>query len=684
MSALRRPALRFGRRALAAGVLLALTASRALAQGAECAIATDCPTASQQSSPIHRQLWAEAAAIHEVKRRFVVAIQGFTRAQAGTFGDEGVALQAALAFLQVSLDDWDRRIAAFDGRATAAGADAEVDVVRATVFLDRHRVPDALRALERATGRAGDRVDVYTLQALAFGLAGRDADAVRALRRAVSLDPDNPVTRYGLAGGLTRLRDAGAAQAWRDVRRVLQRARTPASAAPFERVDLLGESSTAAPIFAHARYAAGFARLRTGDFAAALDAWRTAASADPLVQMDAVSRAATTRAAGSVREGDLAAARQQLDAAIAAGAGSPEIPRLLGLISGLEGADGPAIEHLRTAIRVAPGDERARLQLADALAETRRFAEAEQVLAQAVEAGLDSGLIRYRLSQLHQGQAALPQASTELQASETHGAIVGRDRLLQSIARLLVDQADFDGAVAAYTRRVDVNPNSAEAHRQLGEIYVLQGRHDEALAEFAVAVWLNPADARALAAAGQVHVRLLQYEEAIAGLRAALAADPDLLEARYALGTALLRTGKAADGRHELQLFEARQAQAAAAGQLAFELDALRREATRALAAGDAVRAVGLFEEAAAIEPESSRSQRELGVALLRARNLPEAIARLDAAALIEPSAEIYRHLADAYAAAGNEAGAARMRTLARERRRREVLQRVRELAGQR
>jgi tetratricopeptide (TPR) repeat protein len=250
------------------------------------------------------------------------------------------------------------------------------------------------------------------------------------------------------------------------------------------------------------------------------------------------------------------------------------------------------------------------------------------------------------------------------------------------MARLLVEQADFEGAVDAYARRIDVNPNSAEAHRQLGEIFVLLGRHDEALAEFAIAVWLDPGDARALAAAGQVHVRLLQYEEAVAALQPALAADPSLLEARYALGTALLRSGKAADGRRELELFERRQAEITSAGQLAFRLDALRRDATRALAAGDGARAVELFTEAAAIEPDSGRSHRDLGLALLREGRLADAAARLEEAARREPLPETYRHLADAYVAAGLAADAARARTQAADLLRQEAQRKVRELGG--
>ena len=54
-------------------------------------------------------------------------------------------------------------------------------------------------------------------------------------------------------------------------------------------------------------------------------------------------------------------------------------------------------------------------------------------------------------------------------------------------------------------KRVDVNPNNADGHRKLGEIYFLQGRDEEALAEFFAALLIAPGSPDALAGAGQVY-----------------------------------------------------------------------------------------------------------------------------------------------------------------------------------
>ena len=73
-----------------------------------------------------------------------------------------------------------------------------------------------------------------------------------------------------------------------------------------------------------------------------------------------------------------------------------ETHRLLGLAYWLDDQQGKSIEHLRSAIRLAPDDERARVTLADVLAGDRRFAEAERELTLAIESGRTSGRIRYR------------------------------------------------------------------------------------------------------------------------------------------------------------------------------------------------------------------------------------------------------------------------------------------------
>ena len=77
--------------------------------------------------------------------------------------------------------------------------------------------------------------------------------------------------------------------------------------------------------------------------------------------------------------------------------------------------------------------------------------------------------------------------------------------------------------------------------------------------------------------------------------------------------------------------------------------------------------AVSSLTEAAALSPDSAPVRRDLGLVLLRAGRVREAIEQLAAAQRLEPSEDGYGYLAEAYAAAGDvEAG--REQVLARER----------------
>jgi len=313
------------------------------------------------------------------------------------------------------------------------------------------------------------------------------------------------------------------------------------------------------------------------------------------------------------------------------------------------------------------------------LAGDRRLAEAERELMQTLDSGLRSGRVHHELAQLYERQSLLPQAAKSYHDSEAFGPIVGRDEFFRALGALLVNQADFDGAVAAYTQRIEGNPNSGEAHRQLGEIYFLQGRDEQALVEFLAASWLDPRDAKAYAAAGQVQTRLLKYADAAVTLERALSLDPSLKEARYALGTSLMRLGKTEEAKRALEQFQQQQAEAEAAGQRAFRLDALRREASKDLLAGAFDQAIASYAEALELE-QSSRSRRDLGLALLRAKRPQDAIEHLEAAQRLEQTAEGFTYLADAYSAAGNRDEAARQRALSQQLVRQGKLDRIREL----
>ncbi len=667
---------------------LAILAPRpVLAQApAECPT-LECGSAARATPPAFNRLWVEAAATHKLKLEFVDAVQRFTRAQAGTFGDEGPELRASAASMRESLDRWDSAVQQFEAEAKRFIPAAEAHMVMATVFLDRHRTEDALRELRAAERNDDGRADVYTLQALGYAALDRRQDSVRALRRATALNPDNPVAFYSLAQHLTRLEQAdGASRARRDFQRTVAR-QTEGSrdaqnaSARFERIDLLRQAAGTAPIFPQARYVDAYAALNAGDYATAVTRFSEASLDDPLLAGDLAAHERITLAASMMRAGRLDEALKELQAAAANWPNEGEAHRLLGLVYWLTDQQGQSIDHLRSAIRLTPDDERARVTLADVLAGDRRLAEAERELMQAVERGSRSGRIHYQLAQVYERQALLPQAAQSFQASEAFGPVVGRDQFYLLLGSLRVNQADFDGAVAAYARRIEANPNSGEAHRQLGEIYFLQGRNEEALTEFVAATWLSPRDAKAHAAVGQVQVRLLDYAEAATALQRALALDASLQEARYALGTSLMRLGKAADAKRELELFERQRAEAESIGQHAFGLDAVRREASRSLLTGAFDQAIASYERALTLDPGSARSHRDLGLALLRAKRPQEAIGHLAAAQKLEPTAEGYAYLADAYNATGDREESSRQRALALQMAREARLERVRELA---
>ncbi|HEX5107733.1 MAG TPA: tetratricopeptide repeat protein [Vicinamibacterales bacterium] len=633
---------------------------------AECAT-SECSIDARQPARLQDPpLLADAAAASQLKRQFVDALQRFVRAQAGTFGDEGAELDRSLSDMESTLERWDASIEALRARASRLPATADVHLVAAVVLLDRLRVHEAIRELEAAIRSEDGRADVHALAALAYRLAGRPADATRALQRAAALDRDNPAVFYALAQPWASPAGSEAASQTRRgfqravrARSAVTRAGTPAG--PFERIDLLKQAGGVAPVFAEARYLEGFARLNEADYREALARFRTTAHADPLVTGQPETRDRRVQAASLLRAAQVDTARRQLESAAEAAPDDSETHRILALACWVGDDAGCAISHLRSAIRLVPSDSRARSMLARVFVEDGRAAEAEHELMQTLESGLVSGSVHYQLAQLYQRRALPPQASQQLEKAGQYGPIVGRDHFFRLMGSLLVDQADFDGAVAAYTRRIDVNPNSAEAHRQLGEIFFLQGRNEEALLEATTAAWLDPADARALAGVGQAHVRATAYPEAVIAFRRALELDGGLQEARYGLATSLLRSGKADEARSQMAIVERLQSEAAARGRLAFQVDALRREASGYLIAGTLDDAIRVLSEILRAD-DSARSRRELSVALMRAGRTVEAVEHLEAARRLDESPEVLALLAAAYETAGRREDGARLR----------------------
>jgi tetratricopeptide (TPR) repeat protein len=220
------------------------------------------------------------------------------------------------------------------------------------------------------------------------------------------------------------------------------------------------------------------------------------------------------------------------------------------------------------------------------------------------------------------------------------------------MGRALIADTDFDGAIQAFTRRVEVSPNYAPAHRALAETYLQLGRDDEALAELTAAALIEPADALAHAGRAQLHLRNGRYQDAAGAARAALARDGTNLTALYALGTALVRLGRAGDGEDALARFRAGQDAARARDERGWELRLLRQTAAAHLERGELTEAVERLQAAVALQPDVD-GYSTLGAVLKRAGRTQDALDALEQAVAHGGGPMVHALMADLLAALG-------------------------------
>jgi protein O-mannosyl-transferase len=156
-------------------------------------------------------------------------------------------------------------------------------------------------------------------------------------------------------------------------------------------------------------------------------------------------------------------------------------------------------------------------------------------------------------------------------------------------------------AVSEYRRALQIYPNYAEAHNNLGAILLSSGRATEAVTEYQAAVRLDPDYPDAHTNLGIALSRIPGHlSEAAAELEIAVRLDPENARRRAALGYVLLQMPD--------RMFEA----------------------------------IGQLETAVKIDPELTDAHYQLGVALSRMPGKrPEAIQEIETAARLRPAPEL-------------------------------------------
>jgi serine/threonine-protein kinase len=123
-----------------------------------------------------------------------------------------------------------------------------------------------------------------------------------------------------------------------------------------------------------------------------------------------------------------------------------------------------------------------------------------------------------------------------------------------ALAAIRAREYAWEDAERGFRRAIELNPNNALAHLQLGgRVLVVQGRFDEGLEEARRAVALDPLSPFVITEAGEAFMLAGRHEEAIAQFRSALALDPTRNKPYHSMARALSLQGRFVEAREALQ-----------------------------------------------------------------------------------------------------------------------------------
>jgi tetratricopeptide (TPR) repeat protein len=589
--------------------------------------------------------------------RWQAALTQFAVLLGGSYGDEGPQISGALDVLTRILPEWDRDVAALESRArTATDAQAHVDLAR--VYLLRGRPTEATKELESAARIDPARGDIPTLLGLMHWKAGRTADAVTAFRLAWGRDRANPVAAYWLLqSAYTVPETEEGAELVRTLTAAYQRALTlkARGPTPFSTAIPSAPDIGDAPLLLPAAYANGYARLREGDPNAALAQFRQAARTDPLLSDPAVGTPAMAAGSAALRQGRVAAAREQFRMAAAQVPASSEAHRLLALAALFDFEPERSIEELEAAIRIRPDDERSRVLLARLQHQQGDPAKAEGVLRATIAALPDSSLGRLWLGSTLVALNRDDEGAASLATVAAQPPLTGEARLLSTIATLQQNTGHVSEAIDAFMRSIVLNPNDLEAHLRRARA-LADSRQDQAYAEYVAVLLIDPTEPNAYMGIGQLHLNAGRYAEAVTALERLVKLQPTYNEAHYALGTALLRSGRAEDGNRELAEFARVQAKAAEQRRRSLAVDVLKQEAAVHTSQGAFDRAEAVWKQILELEPNVGAHHAALGAVLVKANRLDAAAASYERAAMLGAGPDVYRQLASIYGRLGRQA----------------------------
>ncbi len=199
----------------------------------------------------------------------------------------------------------------------------------------------------------------------------------------------------------------------------------------------------------------------------------------------------------------------------------------------------------------------------------------------------------------------------------------------------------LDEAVVHFQEALALRPGYTEARNNLGNVLIKMERWDEALEQFREILAVNPDRAEVHYNIGIAHRELEELDAAVECFRAALRINPDYSEAQNNLGNALKELGDLeAAVEWYRKAIAGRQDYANANYNLGIALAALERP----------TEAIKSFLAALAVNPDDAEVHRDLGVALKSVGKLDQAVDCFDKALSLNPDLEdVHSYLGDVY-----------------------------------
>src|SRR5207245_875757 len=191
-----------------------------------------------------------------------------------------------------------------------------------------------------------------------------------------------------------------------------------------------------------------------------------------------------------------------------------------------------------------------------------------------------------------------------------------RSIIYQRIGGINTELTQFDAAMAAYKKALEISPKNADARVALGDAYLRRDQPMEARAEYASLVSAYPDRALPLYRFADACLKIGDFAEAAAAAEKALKIDPQERKARYVRGVALMRMGRGEAGQKELEEYSRQEAQAQADLNDQRDVVVSNRGAAALVLNGMGEDAIALFQSSLKTHPDTASLRLNFGLAL--------------------------------------------------------------------